>query len=138
MEHLHGSRYALPSAPGPAATVADVLRQEWGKILFSSLAVSVVFGAVTIESALNPGSAWTAIFAGLPTGVLSTLLISPDAVPPFMSHYSKTTAVLLTVVLLFAFALCRFDIVREYSRWFLFLFIGAWAALSYVVNFWFK
>ncbi len=129
---------AHPDPGPPPTTVGEVLKEEWPKILISSLAVIVVFGGVSIESKLHPGSPWAAIIAGLPTGLISTLLIAPAVVPGFMTHYSKTTGILLITVLLFALML-RIDYIRKHPHWFVIAFILFWMGLNYLVNFvWWK
>ena len=137
MADTHAAVLLDPPLTPPKApeTVKQILQEDWKKILLSSLAVVVVFGGVSIESRLHPKSPLAAIIAGVPTGLLSTLLISSATVPIFMAAYARSTAVLLVSALIFSVALSSFAQVRQHPHASVILAILFWAGANYVVNY---
>jgi hypothetical protein len=83
-----------------AATALRVLRQEWKQLTLTCVAIITVFTGATVTSRLYPQSPWPALFAGLPTGLISIYLLTPTAFPSFVKHYLTTSTVLWTCAVL--------------------------------------
>ena len=115
-------------------TVREVIKEEWKKLTLSSVLVVITFFYATIQAKRNPTSPLPAIIAGIPTGIITTMLISRAALPSFLNSYRKASFILFLSAYAFYLGYSHIPEVREHPHATAVAVILMWAAANYAVR----